>query len=164
MDIPSKSATSKRRRLAVQRLDARHQIGRETRGVLGLVSAKGAAVAQDVAQRLRAIMLVASATGLLGAPGCGGEAKSPCVLAKDRLQECRVEILAPDAIGSRLLPLKLTDDCGGENSCVAECVVPAPCDAIGYVVAGSTDPNEATPPGAETFQHCVYSATRWLSR
>ena len=87
---------------------------------------------------------------------CGGTAESVCKLAHEKLEECRVEA-QPNTIGAILVPLELTDDCTAQNRCAAECVMPASCGAISYVIRGSTDPNEPPPAGAGTFQGCLYS-------
>jgi hypothetical protein len=108
---------------------------------------------------MQVLTLTVGFASLLVTISCGGSAASACELAHEKLQECKVEILRSDSIGASLLPLVLdmSPDCSATNRCVAECVMPASCGAISYVIRGSTDPNEPPPAGAGTFQGCLYS-------
>jgi len=107
---------------------------------------------------LRVTALVATLPAMLLTQACGGSAESLCELAQEKLGDCRAEVEHAGTVGAILVPLEITDDCTVQNRCVAECVMPASCGAISYVVrGGSTDPNEPPPAGAETFQGCLYS-------
>ena len=97
--------------------------------------------------------------GMMASAACGGDARTACERARDKLHACKTEIpLRPSWRGSLLVLLDVTDDCTAQTRCVAECVRPAPCDAIAYAAAdASTDPNTTVPAGAEEFQRCLYS-------
>ena len=87
--------------------------------------------------------------------GCADE----CDNAKDKLDSCRDEIArAASGRGFLALPITVTDDCSGQNRCVAECVNATSCPAIAYVVAGTESyPNQAPPAGANVFSNCLTS-------
>jgi hypothetical protein len=85
--------------------------------------------------------------------GCADE----CDDAKDKLDSCRDEIArAAAGRGFLALPMTITDDCSGQNRCMADCVNATSCPAIAYVVAGTEpDPNQAPPAGASEFSSCL---------
>lgn len=80
-----------------------------------------------------------------------------CDEAKDKLDSCRDEIArAAAGRGFRALPITVTDDCSGQNHCIADCVNATSCPAIASVVAGTeSDPNQMLPAGATEFSSCV---------
>jgi len=85
--------------------------------------------------------------------GCADD----CDEAKDKLDSCRDEIArAAAGHGFLALPITVTDDCSGQNRCIAECVNATSCPAIAYVVAGTEpDPNPPPPAGAAEFSRCL---------
>jgi hypothetical protein len=86
--------------------------------------------------------------------GCGEE-QTVCERAADKLEEC--EAGRVEAQGYMRLPLVIsTDDCSGDNECLAKCVAPATCAEIVHgLKGGSTDPNE--PPVSSALIGCVYA-------
>jgi len=52
--------------------------------------------------------------------------------------------------------LEISDDCTGQNLCLAKCLDAASCAALVFVAkGGSTDPNEPTPAGSGMAQGCI---------
>jgi hypothetical protein len=91
---------------------------------------------------------------LISLAGACGEDQSACEAALDRLQAC--EVGRSEARGSSSLPLISSEDCSGENECLARCVAKASCAALIYGVKGhSTDPNEPPVPGGLELVACL---------
>ena len=88
------------------------------------------------------------------AVACGedGEDATVCEVAADKLNTC-------DVGSSAGFPLLIsTEDCSGENECLARCVAAANCSSIKYgVQGGSTDPNSDPVPGGPAFYGCIYA-------
>jgi hypothetical protein len=78
-----------------------------------------------------------------------------CEKAADKLEAC--EVGRVEAQGYMRLPLVIsTDDCSGENECLAKCVARASCAEIVHgLKGGSTDPNE--PPVSNELINCVFA-------
>jgi hypothetical protein len=104
---------------------------------------------------------IAGLAGLFATTSCGGSAASACEIAHQKIKDCDVKSFRPNTIGAILLPLvgDTPEDCTDQNRCVARCVTDASCEAITFVVAGtSTDVNVDVniPAGSEGFHRCLY--------
>jgi hypothetical protein len=94
---------------------------------------------------------------LIGLAGACGDEQSVCEAAVDKLKACDVGRVEAEQGYSRL-PLISTDDCSGDNECLAGCVAPASCAELIYgIKGGSTDPNTPPVPNGPKFVACVYA-------
>jgi len=94
---------------------------------------------------------------------CGGGSKTTCQQAHDKLDQCQPQINAAAARRGLRVPLSLSDDCSGDDECVAACLAPAGCGAIVVLSAGSsTDPNDPRldAPDAGTLFNCFSACTK----
>jgi hypothetical protein len=89
--------------------------------------------------------------------------ESECDQAANRLDSCRDEIRAESRASGRtdayfVLPITHVDtnDCSGDNLCLAECLNEADCAAIAHVaVHANGDPSNPPPPGAIELNSCA---------
>jgi len=91
---------------------------------------------------------------------CGGESKTTCQQANDKLEECQPQVNAAAATHGLRIPLTLSEDCSSRlEACIAKCLAPASCGAIVVLSAGQPmDPNEPPidAPDAGTVGHCFF--------
>lgn len=85
-----------------------------------------------------------------------GEEQSICEEAADKLKACDVGRAHAEQGFVRLPVAISTEECSGQNECLAQCVASATCvEIISGVTGSSTDPNE--PPVSREFVACVYA-------